>query len=805
LVDDLDETNYDTNVGIQSLKAKEIFVFPLLHNDKLLGVIQIQSIQGFTKIQKDYLLKIAQVLATSLFTTIQNLQIKNLLEKSQSAFEELQVKSEEMQTQSEELRASNEQMEEQAVQLKLQSDNLQAKNSEIEKAKYVINQRADELESSNQYKSDFLANMSHELRTPLNSVILLSSLLSKNNKENLTSSDIEKIGVINESGNELLRLINDILDLSKIESGKMELIIDKVESTQLLKNYKEVFSHSAKEKGLILRIEDNYNGIFYNDKDRLSQIVRNLISNALKFTKEGMIEVSISKSDDNDLPIKISVKDTGIGIHSLKQDLIFKAFMQADGSTSREFGGTGLGLSISRELSFLMGGKIELNSIENEGSTFTIYLPSLEERYNDKDTTRAFTDKLTPVNSIINKKVKPNILADQFLIIEDDISFSKVLKGIVEDEGLKAYVANTGQEGIDLALEHNIRGAIIDLGLPDMNGLDVIKTLKSNRLTKDIHIQVISGKEISEDEFKNIRIDGYLQKPVSSEQIHNTIQYIESQQDVQAKSILIVEDDKIHLNALRDYLSEEEEFEIVTAQSIKEANKINEEKYFDIAIIDLGLCDGSGTEICKQLSQNRKDTVILIYTGRDLTIDEAEYLNEISDEIIVKNPDSHLRLKDEITRFLEAPSVTVNKRFSSHIHNADTAITYDNKLELKNKKVLIVDDDIKNIFVLSSALQEYEMNISHAKNGQEALDFLAVNKDIDIVLMDIMMPIMDGYECMNTIRLDDSLKHLPIIAVTAKAMDKDKQKALESGADDYLTKPIDLDKLRSMILMWINK
>jgi len=804
-LNDLDDDNFNNNIGITNFRAKEIFIFPLLHNDKLLGVIKMQSVNGFSQIQKEYLLKVAQVLGTSLFTVIQNLRIKTLFEESQNAFSELQLKSEEMQTQSEELRASNEQMEQQAVQLKTQSENLHIKNNEIEKAKLEIDKRANELETSNQYKSEFLANMSHELRTPLNSVILLSSLLTKNNEENLTTSDIEKLNVINESGNELLRLINDILDLSKIESGKMELIVDEINPSELLKHYSDTFLHSAKEKNIVLKIEDNYKDIFYNDKNRLSQIVRNLISNALKFTHSGTIEMSISKSNNTKLPIKIAVKDTGIGIAKEKQELIFKAFMQADGSTSRKFGGTGLGLSISRELSFLMGGKIELVSEEGEGSTFIIYLPSLKSKFLGKKEQNDDESAFELVVKNDKSKKKTHSKKEQFLIIEDDITFANILKNTVIDQGFKAFVANTGKAGIKIALNHHIKGAIVDLGLPDINGLEVIKTLKSNPLTQDIHIQVISGEDICENELGNIRVDGYLQKPVSSEQIHKTIQNLEKNKDITTKSLLIVEDNITHLNALKDYIEEEKDFEIVTAQNIEEAKKIIDNKYFDIAIIDLGLSDGNGTEICEELTFNRQDTIVLIYTGRDLTMEEADFLNEISDEIIIKNPNSHVRLRDEIKKFLEKPHQTVNKRFSSHIQNIDVEITNDNKSLLKNKKVLVVDDDIKNIFVLSSALQEYDMDISHAKNGKEALEFLSKNKDIDIVLMDIMMPVMNGYECMKAIRLDDSMKHLPIIAVTAKAMDKDKQEALRSGADDYLTKPIDLEKLQAMIVMWINK
>jgi len=802
VVKNLEENDLFMDTGIENLQAKEIIVFPLVHDKKLLGVVQMQSAVTFTAIQKEYLMEVSQIFSTTFFTLVQNLQIKKLLKESQKAFEELQLKSEEMQTQSEELRASNEQMEEQAVQLQIQSDNLHEKNKEIEQAKHEIDVRANELETSNQYKSEFLANMSHELRTPLNSVILLSSLLAKNTKRNLLDTDIEKIAIINESGNELLRLINDILDLSKIESGKMELIVDKIDSHSLLSNYYEVFSHSAKDKGINLIISDNYKNTFYNDKDRLNQVVRNLISNSLKFTKKGLIEVSISKSENFKLPIKISIKDTGIGIAKEKQELIFKAFMQADGSTSREFGGTGLGLSISKELVHLMSGQIVIDSIVGEGSIFSIYLPNLKDEYKDKKP-KDVSEKSYKNETAINRIKKPEVLTDKFLIIEDNQSFANVLKNIVEEQGLEAFVAHTGKEGISIARKHNINGAIIDLGLPDMLGIEVIKELKSNPLTKDIHIQVISGQDMVKENFEDIRINGYLQKPVSAAQIHQAIEKIESQKEVQTKSILIVEDNIVHLNSLHEYLNEEREYEITTAQTLADAKKIIQEKYFDIAIVDLALSDGSGIEICQKISHSREDTVVLIYTGRDLSMDEADYLNEISDEIIIKNPNSHLRFNDEITRFLETPSATVNKKLSSQITNLNK--DFGRKQKLENKKVLIVDDDIKNIFVLSAALQEYNMDISHARNGKEALEFLEKNKDMDIIMMDIMMPIMDGYECMQAIRLDESLKHLPIIAVTAKAMEKDKEKALQSGADDYITKPIDLEKLRTMLMMWINK
>ncbi len=805
LLQNIRDNNYEIQSGTTVASPKEVFTFPLIYEDELFGVAEVMSFDGFSKLQQSYLLKAASIFATALHSTTQNTQIKTLLEESQNAFEELQVKSEEMQAQSEELRASNEQMEEQQSQLQMQSANLQIKNVEIERAKEEIDKKADDLEASNQYKSEFLANMSHELRTPLNSVILLSSLLVKNNKENLNEADIKKARVINESGNELLRLINDILDLSKIESGKMELIIDEIRSENLVAHYDEVFSHTANDRGLKFNVVDNIGGVFYNDKDRLGQIIRNLISNAFKFTKEGSVILQFDRDDLLPLPIKISVIDTGLGIPKNKQELIFKAFTQADGSTSRQFGGTGLGLSITKELAHLMKGEVILESVEGEGATFSILLPNLKDEFKDElNSSKSIVQQtIKSSTEIINKKEKVSSKVEKFLIVEDDNEFASTLKIVVEENGAEAIIANNGKDALSIALEHNISGAIIDLGLPDMNGIDVIKELKNNPLTSNIHIQVISGRDKDEQDFKGIKIDGYLQKPVSSEQINNVISNIGNQIKDNLKAILIVEDDISHLSAIKDFIDEDNNLNILTASSIKEAKEIIEKQYFDIAIVDLGLSDGSGKEICELLTKTKKDTSILIYTGRDLSIDEADFLNDISDEIIIKNPDSHERLKDEISRFLTAPSRTVNERFATHIKEIDYSDIDIN--DLTGKKVLIVDDDIKNIFVLSSALQEFDMDISHAKNGQEALDFLKDNTDTNIVLMDIMMPIMNGYEAMEAIRKDDNLKHLPIIAVTAKAMQKDKEDALKSGADDYLTKPIDLDKLSNMMAMWINK
>ena len=764
--------NYDENkkikTGTASINPKEIYVFPLIFENELFGVVEIMNINKFKSLQIDYLIKAGNILATALHSASQNTQIKLLLDESQKAFEILQIK-----------------------------------NQEIEKAKKEIDIRADELEASNQYKSEFLANMSHELRTPLNSVILLSSLLTKNTNNNLTDADIQKAKVINQSGNELLRLINDILDLSKIESGKMELIVDQIDSKELVNHYDEIFSHTAKDKGLEFKVVDNINGIFYNDKDRLGQIIRNLISNAFKFTKQGSVTLQLDKTDNKDLPIKVSVRDTGVGIPKEKQELIFQAFMQADGSTSRQFGGTGLGLSISKELAHLMGGEIELESKENEGSTFIIYLPDLINQFDSSIGEKAnISSAIKSTQTVINKKETIENKKMQFLIIEDDKVFADILKEIIENQDYLAYVAYSGKEGLEIAQKHKIDGAVIDIGLPDMSGIEVIKQLQQNPRTKNISIQVVSGKNKSEYDFNGFKIDGYLQKPVSNKQLLKAISNVKKT----IRTIMIVEDDESHIEAIKSYIEEDNKYKITTATTIEDAKKLCDKEYFDLAIVDLGLGDGSGTQVCQCLKANHEDTVILIYTGRDLSRQEADFLSDISDEIIIKNPDSHERLKEEINRFLDSPAKTVEnndsidntKQQEQEIVDDIDYSSYDTNI-LKNKKVLIVDDDIKNIFVLSSALQEYNMDISHAKNGKEAIEFLEEHKDIDIILMDIMMPVMDGYEAMKAIRSDDIFKTIPIIAVSAKAMKEDKDKAIDCGANDFLPKPIDLDKLANMI------
>ncbi len=801
--------------GTTSESPINSYTFPLLYENELYGVIEVASHQLFSKIELEFLNSSNRIVATHLFASIQNEKIKELLKESKKSNETLsktndimnvqQKKLEEsyaqMEEQQQQLEEANAQMEEQQQQLEainaeleeqkqqLQSSALELleKNSSLMKSQEELDKKAKDLEMSNKYKSEFLANMSHELRTPLNSIILLSKMLSKNKEGHLDEKDVKKVTVINQAGNELLRLINDILDLSKVEAGKMSVNATKINSKVILEQFCDMFEHIAVEKGLKFIINSEFEINFINDEDKLSQIIRNLLSNAFKFTKDGFIELGVSKSRDNERPIEFYVKDSGIGIAKDKQDLIFDAFSQADGSTSREYGGTGLGLSITREFAKLMNAKVILESEEGKGSKFSILLPK---------TIQGLSIIETKENKIIyddRNNISQN--SEVMLIIEDDINFAEILKERVNAKGLKALIAQTGKDGLFLAKKYQLKGILLDLSLPDIYGIEVLRELKKNdNKTRHIPVHIISGqnRDILPQKLGAI---GFIQKPAKEEEIDFAIAKIFEVNKKSPKHILIVEDDKTQQEALI-HLIEQKDIKLQAVDSVENAIKELNKNIYDTIIIDLGLKIGNGYEICDYIKVNHIQTPIIIYTGKNLSEDEIDKLRQYTDSIILKTANSDERLLEDIDLFLHnVKEVTPKKEEKITILNSD----------LKNKTILVVDDDVKNIFVLSSALEEQGAEIFEAKNGQIALDVLRKNSDIDLVLMDIMMPTMDGYEAMSEIRKDENLKHLPIIAVTAKAMKDDRDKCIEAGADDYISKPIDLDLLIKMSKAWVNK
>lgn len=800
------------------------YTFPLVYNDVLYGVIELGSFEVFDEKTITLLDSIERAVCIALSGAFQNQKVNELLLNTKLANDELKTKQEEleiantnmqyqqqqleeananMEEQQQQLEEANASMEEQQQQLKISEQNLKLQNQQLEDTKKEILQKAEELELSGKYKSEFLANMSHELRTPLNSIILLSSLLKKNSKATLSNDDIKKAKTIFESGNELLRLINDILDLSKVESGKMEVIVDSFESSEFLEQMKEVFDFTASDKGLEFKIDDQYKGLINSDKDRISQIVRNLISNAFKFTKDGSVTLQIAPSKYEDKDVEFSVIDTGIGIPKQKQEDIFKAFTQADGSTSREYGGTGLGLSISKELSHLLGGTIELHSEEGKGSRFSINLPLLsssntkpvqsespKENKSDKPVQSIpQTCEVVSVATVEDDRDTIKKGDETYLIIDDDKTFAEIVYEEIKHNGYKGLIALDGTSGLKLVKEYDIKGILLDLTLPDMDGVDILKELKSNHATRHIPVHVISSKD-KDTHTLELGAIGYLQKPVFDGDINEVIASINDFQEKKIKDLLIVEDDKVHREALIELVGEG--VNIKGVQSATEA--INEVKkdIYDTVVVDLGLIDGTGYEVCEYIKNTHPNLPIIIYTGRELTNDDKQKLHAYSNSIIMKTVNSNERILSEINLFL-------HREDSS---NSQEQITVMDEVDLEGQKVLIVDDDIKNIFVLEAALQEYNATTLSAFNGQEAIDVLKENSDINLVLMDIMMPVMNGYDAMQIIREDDSLKHIPIIAVTAKAMKDDREKCISLGADEYLSKPIDINLLGEMIKEW---
>jgi CheY-like chemotaxis protein len=695
-------------------------------------------------------------------------------------------------------------MEEQQQQLMMSEQELKIQNESLEQTKKEIEEKAKELELSSKYKSEFLANMSHELRTPLNSIILLSNLLGMNKNKNLKKTDVDKANVINTSGNELLRLINDILDLSKIESGKMEVSVDEFKSSEMLAELEELFSVVAQDKGVEFKVVDQYNGVITSDKNKISQIIRNLLSNAFKFTKEGSVTVKFEHSQDAKRPVAFSVIDTGLGIPAEKQALIFEAFQQADGSTSRQYGGTGLGLSITKELTRLLGGAVSLSSNgEGHGSCFRIEIPNLEYKNTDEkpvipfqneEQNKQVTTQQTTANEIIDNRDNLSKDAETFLVVEDDKGFAKILSENINEKGYNALISLSGSDAINVIKEYNVKGIVLDLGLPDMDGLDLLKMIKSDEKTKDIPVHIISGRD-SQESFFQIGAIGYSQKPIQPDDIESVIVNLSSEfKEKNIKKLLIVSNDTNESNELRDSLSDD--IEITTLFNSKDAIKSIKENSYNTVVIDIDT-DTTTYEVCEFIKHNYPKLPIVIYTKKALSSDESDSLREYTDSIIIKTNNSQERMLKEVDLFLhKLDSADDNVIEDEDIHN---------DVDLSGMSVLVVDDDIKNIYVLDSLLSEYGADIEVAKNGKEAIDAIHSNEKIDIVLMDIMMPVMNGYEAMTHIRQDDAIKNIPIIAVTAKAMKEDRDKCIEAGADDYLSKPLDPQKLLGMIKIWSEK
>ncbi len=750
---------------------------------------------------------------------------------TKNQMEELVTQGEELQTQQEELKQLNEELEEQSQNLKQQQEELQmtneeleeqtqsleVKNIEVETAKNDIEQKRKQLEISSKYKSEFLANMSHELRTPLNSLLILSKDLSENRNKNLDSVQVESAEIIYKSGCDLLVLINEVLDLSKIEAGKMSINIEPVSLKIFANELIHEFKHHADQKGLKLnaKLDKELPEFIRTDSQRLNQILKNLLSNAIKFTEKGSVSIRIDRNTES--AIIISVADTGIGIQEDKQMAVFEAFQQADGGTSRKYGGTGLGLSISRELAKLLGGEIKLSSKINEGSTFSLLIPLelvLEQEHKSTNSPSNYREQESALfKPLLSNETKylnyPNIKDDRdiiaiddktVLIIEDDLKFATIILRQANKKGFKCLSAATGEDGLLLALKHKPQAIILDMILPGINGHAVLLELKANPSLRHIPVHIISAKERSLEPIREGAVE-YLMKPVAKEDLEEAFNRIENFVNRKIKNLLIIEDNENSRKAMRILIGNGDVkcFEAATGL---EAMTLYQQNHIDCMILDIGLPDMSGFDLIHKLEKINGNNLppVIVYTGKELTKEENNELQKYAESIIIKGVKSEERLLDETALFLHRTISNMPKSKQLIINSL-----YDKEKAFHAKKILLVDDDMRNLFALSKILTERGMEIIKAENGKNALEMLDLHPNIDLVLMDIMMPEMDGYEAMKRIRLNVKFKNLPVIALTAKAMKDDKQKCINAGANDYITKPIDVERLLSLMRVWLSK
>ena len=843
--------------GLGEIKPAFILVVPLIFQNRTVAVLELANTTGFTEQKLELMSLLSENLAIAFNTIRVNTELKILLNKTQEQTEELRaqqeelmesnkvleekshalkISQEELQQQQEELRVTNEELIEKTKSLEMQKSDISEKNLQLENTRGDLERKAEELTIASKYKSEFLANMSHELRTPLNSLLILSDDLAENRAKNLTDEQVESAQIIYKSGSDLLTMINDILDLSKIEAGKMSLNVESVNIKEISHSIFNYFKHVTQQKGIDFEIDidPNINEVITTDQQKVEQVLKNFMSNAIKFTSKGSVKLSFSAvpanvelrrpSLDNATTMAISVSDTGIGIAEDKQKEVFEAFKQADGSISRKFGGTGLGLSISRELAKLLGGEIQLKSQEGVGSSFTFYIPLTAPHSPDNTSVSTKTKghkQSSPVEFKQSKVSDPApshttavsiaefIKDDQesivegdkvVLVIEDDPNFAKILVKQSHDKGFKCIACPTGEQGLSLAIKVIPCAIILDINLPGINGWRVLDLLKDNQATRHIPVHIMSGEDETIMSSSKGAI-GYLTKPARRDDLEQAFTRINEVVNKKVGTLLLVEDDD-NLRRSIKILIGDEDVKITDATTGQEAFDLLQKNTYECMILDLGLSDMTGFELIEKIEASTiKKPPIIIYTGKDLTREENEMLQKYAETIIIKGVKSEERLLDETALFMHRviSDLPQNKQnMISKIHNKTD--------HFKNKKVLIVDDDMRNIFALTKVLSQQGMIVSRADNGQTALDILENETNFDIILMDIMMPILDGYEAIKKIREKGGIfKQMPIIALTAKAMKEDRQKCIGAGANDYMAKPLNIEKLLSLLRVWLYK
>ena len=829
LLHDVKSHAYDINTSFGSIRPATVLAIPLAFENKVVGVVELGSTTGFSQQQRRFLENVSDSIAIGLTSAQSREEIKDLLEETQRQAEELEAQQHELRQANEELQAKTELLEQSEAILKTQQEELQQANLELEekanmledqkqkleKAKHDIELKAQELGMSSKYKSEFLANMSHELRTPLNSILILSQLLSENKNKRLSDKEVDHAKNIYRSGSDLLNLINEILDLSRIEAGKMSLDISQFEVSEIVNTLHSTFNEVGKSRSVTFEVSSNNDHItLHSDKQRIEQILKNLLSNAFKFTSHGG-KVTLNIEDYAD-SISFSVIDTGIGIPDDKKQIIFEAFQQADGSTKRKYGGTGLGLSISRDLATVLGGTILLETEEGKGSTFRLHLPKeFNEALNESVQTKIEVKPVAQAKSTV-KIVPPASVGSAepdddrndiherdrvVLIIEDDLKFALMLLNFIRERKYKGIIALQGTTGISYARHYRPDAIFLDMNLPVMNGYEVLNRLKTDPDLRHIPVQIISGFDDHQKESLALGAFDYLMKPVALTDLHKAFDRIENFANKKLKKLLVIEDNVEQNNAIRELIGNGD-VKSFSAYSGTEAQQAMMTEAFDCIIVDLGLPDMSGFELLEKIKANAKlNTIpIIVYTGRDLNKEETKRLQKLSDTVVLKTANSHERLLDETILFLHRVEARLPKEkqlIIRKLHRTDEV--------LKGKLILLVDDDIRNIYSLANLLDEEGITCLTAENGRLAIDLLNANPRVDLVLMDIMMPEMDGYEATALIRKDERFKKLPIIALTAKAMKGDKEKCLAAGMSDYVSKPVNADQLLSLMRVWLYK
>lgn len=816
--------------GLRAFPPRAILILPLVRENEVLGVLEFGSSRLFTDEEINFLEHISESAAIALQSSASRQQLQALLKKTQEQAEELQRREEELILNYEELEKANAELEKNGAELEEQSSLLQNQAVQLKRQQIILEERNKKIELSSKYKSEFLANMSHELRTPLNSILLLSSLMAENKDSVLSENDVECVVTINKAGHDLLNLINEVLDLAKVESGKMEVTLADVRIESIVRHMGNLFQPICDNKGLVFQatLDEGIPSSFITDQFRVEQILKNFLSNSCKFTEKGTVSLRVGSvqslgpelfalwPENLRVPqnLVFAVADTGIGIAKEKQELVFEAFQQADGSTCRQYGGTGLGLSISREIAKLLGGSIVMTSESGQGATFFLVVPVQGGGAPvSGDDGKSFTQKgQAPVLQSVmmapeQKKGghvdddRDNLEDDEnvLLIIDNDPDFAKVVRDTAREEDFKVLAAETGEIGLQLTELYPVTAIVLDLGLPGMSGWSVLNRLKERSSTRHIPVHVFSASGRGREVLKMGALNFHT-KPISGGGLHEALAELKDVAAVRKKRLLLVDDDATLLQALKD-LFIADDLELLHADTGTLALAILQEKSPDCVILDLGLPDMDSEEILQKIQdmEEFRKIPVIVYTGMDLTFSQKASIDQYSRATILKGgSSSHEQLLAQASLFMhrvEKDLPPQQQKIMQQFYNREDIFV--------GKKILLVDDDMRNVFSLWKILSDKGMDVVVGKNGKEALEKLKNNVDIDLVLMDIMMPVMDGYESMAAIRKEDRFQKLPIIALTAKAMKGDRKQCIDAGASDYLTKPLDTERLFSMMRAWL--